>query len=188
MTMTSAASATSTCSTRPRTFFAAGSGRRNGGLWLPHRSSTTGLPDSVWNVSGVTNSVAARLMTTMTAASRARSQRTSSHALYAAMPPDTPTTTVRPRSAGARTAGGLTAFVARLGSPLRRPAARCRRSAVFFVFEWDLATNHTLQRQGGDLAVHDVGGASRPVVQPPRLARRDDRELVLVLPGRRNQG
>ena len=60
---------------------AAARGSWNRGAWSPQRCETTGLPLRAWNVSGVTNSHAARLITTTTDAPRSRSRRTSSQAL-----------------------------------------------------------------------------------------------------------
>jgi hypothetical protein len=53
-------------------------------------SVRTGRPDSAWKVSGVTKRRAPALITTCTSAPCSRSWRTSSAALYAAMPPVTP--------------------------------------------------------------------------------------------------
>ena len=60
---------------------AAAGGRSKPGRWFPHRSFTTGLPESAWKVRGVTNSTAAGVIATITEAPRSVSQRTSSHAL-----------------------------------------------------------------------------------------------------------
>ena len=56
-------------------------------------ATATGLRDSVWNVSGVTNSQAAGVMTTFTSSPFFTNRRTSSAALYAAIDPVTPKTT-----------------------------------------------------------------------------------------------
>src|SRR5436309_1617757 len=57
-----------------------------------------------------------------------------------------------------------------------------------FVVERDLAPDRVLERHGGHLARHVLAGLARPLVEAPRLARRDDRDLVLVAAGGRNQG
>ena len=80
-TTASATSATSTCSTWPRILPTDSIGSSKRGFWSPHSSVTTGLPESAWNVSGVTNSHAALVITTRTVAPRSRSRRTSSQAL-----------------------------------------------------------------------------------------------------------
>ena len=58
-----------------------------------HRSVRTGRPDSAWNVVGVTKRVAASVITTSTSTPAFTNRRVSSAALYAAMPPVTPSTT-----------------------------------------------------------------------------------------------
>ncbi len=68
-----------------------------------HRSVNTGRPESAWNVTAVTKCVAASVMTTSTTMPALTSRRVSSAALYAAMPPVTPSTTRA--SAGAEAAG-----------------------------------------------------------------------------------
>jgi len=80
-TTRSAISATSTCSTLPPMRARDSSGSSKRGFWSPHSVVTTGLPESAWNVNGVTNSQAADVITTMTVAPRSRRRRTSSHAL-----------------------------------------------------------------------------------------------------------
>ena len=66
---------------RPRTLPAASAGSSKPGRWPPQRSVTTGFPDRVSKVRGVTKRVAAGVITTMTAAPRRVSSRTSSQAL-----------------------------------------------------------------------------------------------------------
>ena len=77
----SAASATSTCATLPPTLCSDSTGRSKRCCWSPQSVVITGLPVSAWNVSGVTNSHAAGVMTAITVAPRSRSRRTSSQAL-----------------------------------------------------------------------------------------------------------
>jgi hypothetical protein len=60
-----------------------------------NRSSATAAPDSVCSVSGVMKRVAASVITTRTVAPAFTYRRTSSAALYAAIPPVTPRTTRR---------------------------------------------------------------------------------------------
>src|SRR5690242_3904350 len=78
------------------------------------------------------------------------------------MPPDTPTTTVRPRS---------------MASLLRE----------FFVQVRHLATNRALERRRRDLARHVLARLARPLVEAPRFARGHDGQFVLVRSQRRNQ-
>ena len=73
-------------------------------------SVATGLALSVWSVSGVMNSAALRDIITRTRACCAVSNRTSSAALYAAIPPQTPTT-----------------IVLSFSTPIVEPILRCRR-------------------------------------------------------------
>lgn len=61
-----------------------------------NKSVITRLPDSVSNDSGCTNSVECGVMITMTVAPFFLSELTISHALYAAIQPVTPKTTVLP--------------------------------------------------------------------------------------------
>src|SRR5258705_497348 len=78
------------------------------------------------------------------------------------MPPDTPTTTVRPRSMGL-----LEHFLV--------------------VVERHLAVDRALERGRGDLAHNGLAGAARPLVEAARLAGGDDRQLVLAGTQGRNQ-
>ncbi len=59
----------------------------------PRGSIAPDCPDSAWNVSAVTKRAAPSVSTTRTSAPASRRRRTSSAALYAAMPPDTPSST-----------------------------------------------------------------------------------------------
>src|SRR6185295_13766099 len=79
------------------------------------------------------------------------------------MPPETPTTTTRPRS--------MTSLL-----------------SLFFVEERDFAADRALERRRRDLAGHVLAGAARPLVDATRLARGNDRDLVLVGSGRGNHG
>src|SRR5216117_3549926 len=108
----------------------------------------------------------------MTAAPRCRSQRTSSQVLYAAIPPETPTSTTR----SARAAWGTATLAApRLAEPLARPPrSRPARSAsgrvpalldAFLVGIRHLVANRALERERGHLALDRLGGAARPLVQ-----------------------
>jgi len=63
-----------------------------------HWSVNTSFPESAWKVTGVTKCVAASLITTCTEAPSLISSRTSSAALYAAMPPVMPRTMRFPAS------------------------------------------------------------------------------------------
>ncbi len=67
--------------------------------WVSEKVSVaTGFELSVWSVSGAINSVALRVIMTRTLAPLVTSRRTSSAALYAAIPPLTPSTIVLPLS------------------------------------------------------------------------------------------
>ncbi len=66
---------------------------------LSHRSVHTGCPDSACIVTGVMNRVAASVMATRTSTPARASSRTSSAALYAAMPPVMPSNTRFPVNA-----------------------------------------------------------------------------------------
>src|SRR5580765_1892856 len=68
---------------------------------------------------------------------------------------------------------------------MKRSAAGLLRELL--VLERDLATDRLLERGGGHLARHGLPALARPLVEPPRLARRDDRDLVLVAAGGRYQ-
>src|SRR5262245_45594791 len=57
----------------------------------------------------------------------------------------------------------------------------------FLVVERHLAPDRALERGGGHLAGHGLPALARPLVQPPRLAGRDDRDFVLVAAGGRNE-
>ena len=72
-----------------------------------NRSTATSCPDSACMVSGVMNWHAALVMTTRTCAPALTSSRHSSAALYAAMPPVTPSTTVLPSRSGVMMEGTL---------------------------------------------------------------------------------
>ena len=63
-----------------------------------HNEASTGRPVNASNTTGRTNSVAAAVSTTSTAACASVSRRARMQLLYAAMPPDTPRTTWRPAS------------------------------------------------------------------------------------------
>src|SRR5258705_6620705 len=78
------------------------------------------------------------------------------------MPPDTPTTTVRPRSMGL-----LEHFLV--------------------VVERHLAVDRALERGRGDLAQDGLAGAASPFVEAARLAGGDGRQLVLAGARGRNQ-
>ena len=58
-----------------------------------HRPVMTFSPESAAKVSGRTNSWAAAVITTCTRMPASCSERTTSHALYAAIPPHTPSAT-----------------------------------------------------------------------------------------------
>ena len=64
----------------------------------PRTSVSTACRDSAWNVSGPTNVAADGVSITTTSAPSARSSRTSSTALYAAIEPQTPRPMSRPSS------------------------------------------------------------------------------------------
>ncbi len=80
---------------------------------VAQRSVSTGRPDSAWNVVGVTKRVAASVITTSTATPALTNRRVNSAALYAAMPPVTPSTTRVRR--GEPVAAVLALFIARIG-------------------------------------------------------------------------
>jgi hypothetical protein len=88
-----------------------------------NRSVNTGRPLRAWNVSAPTNSVARAVMQTCTVAPALMSRRTSSAALYAAMPPATPTTTRLPAS-GESVERGVTGSMGLLQSASRAASAR----------------------------------------------------------------
>ena len=67
--------------------------------WASNRSVDGGVPVSAWKVSAVTNRWAAGVSATRTSAPALPHSRATSHALYAAMPPPTQSSTRRPRSA-----------------------------------------------------------------------------------------
>ena len=82
------------------------SAQRANSMWLiaisadsSHRPVRTALPDSAWKVSGVTKRAAFAVSTTRTSAPASRRRRTSSAPLYAAMPPETPSSTRAPANA-----------------------------------------------------------------------------------------
>src|SRR5262245_38099597 len=89
------------------------------------------------------------------------------------MPPETPTTTTRPRSGAFRGAACI-----------ELPLLDCG----LVVLVRHVAADRAPERLGGHLAVDRLAGAARPVVEPARLARGHDRDLVLVGSGSRDQG
>src|SRR5215470_7665377 len=84
------------------------------------------------------------------------------------MPPETPTTTVRPRSMAARLL-----------------------SQRLFVEERHFVTDGVIERDHrrlpGTAGERGLAALARPFVHAPRLARRDDAQLVLVRSRRGNQ-
>src|SRR5438477_11933085 len=80
------------------------------------------------------------------------------------MPPETPTTIVRSRS-----------------------APRDRSLDLVVVFVAHFAADRPLQSHRSHLAGGRFAAAPRPFVEPPRLARGDDRDLVLADPLRGNE-
>src|SRR5918992_138452 len=117
-TATSASRASRTCRTSP--------GRSHSDVWA-------GFPVSAANVSGPMNRVAASVRTTDTSAPAALSKRATSAALYAAIPPETPSTTRRPASGSLLGLGLLGSLVVDLpfGDLLERDRERLVREAGF---------------------------------------------------------
>src|SRR5258705_8314402 len=57
----------------------------------------------------------------------------------------------------------------------------------FLVVERHLAADRLLERRSGHFARQRLAALARPLVETSRLARRDDRDLVLVAAGGRNE-